>query len=134
MALGDTRSPAEAPPSECSFAADDTTALLIRARGFIERGWCRETGQDANGELVQARSERAVAWCAVGALMAAGVDNKGFWDHPATLRFVAAIDGMSIPDFNDAQSTVGPVLAAFDRAIAFGNTDAASGEAIEAEG
>jgi hypothetical protein len=98
--------------------ADETTALLIRARGFIERGWCRETAQDANGDLIQARSDRAVAWCAVGALMAAGVDHKGFWEHPATLRLIAAIDGAKIPDFNDAQTTVAPVLAAFDRAIA----------------
>jgi hypothetical protein len=103
--------------SQADPEVDETTALLIRARAFIERGWCRETAQDANGDLVQARSERAVRWCAVGALMAAGVDNHGFWDHPATLRLIAAIGGAKIPDFNDAQATAGPVLAAFDRAI-----------------
>lgn len=98
--------------------ADETTAILIRARAFIARGWCRETAQDADGDLTKARSEQAVAWCAVGALMAAGVDNHGFWDHPATLRLIRAIGGAKIPDFNDAQTTVGPILAAFDRAIA----------------
>jgi hypothetical protein len=35
MPLDDTN---WSPPTE---AIDETTALLVRARGFIERGWCR---------------------------------------------------------------------------------------------
>ncbi|HXP05507.1 MAG TPA: hypothetical protein VN808_15415, partial [Stellaceae bacterium] len=54
--------------------ADDATALLIRARSFIKRGWCRHSAAvDENGVEVHPTSERAVAWCAIGALDAAGI-------------------------------------------------------------
>jgi hypothetical protein len=42
------------------------------------------------------------------------------WDtgvKPALLRLEAAIGGGPINAFNDDQETVGPVLAAFERAI-----------------
>ena len=42
---------------------DETTLLLIRARKFIQRGWCRDAiARDADGnQLVDARSAGAVA-------------------------------------------------------------------------
>lgn len=97
---------------------DETTALLIRARGFIERGWSRGTyARDANGSIVPPHSPKAVCWCAVGALIAVGVHTP----HPARNRLLAAIrTGESLSTFNDRQETVEPVLAAFDRAIAAG--------------
>ena len=43
----------------------------------------------------------------------------------AVERLEAVIGGQSLPRFNNRQETVEPVLAAFDRAIAFGNVVAA---------
>ena len=53
---------------------DETTTLLIRARNFIQRGWCRAAiARDADGNhLMDARSADAVAWCSIGALEATG--------------------------------------------------------------
>jgi hypothetical protein len=102
---------------------DGTTALLIRARGFVERGWCQRTNaQDARRFPVPIWDKRAAAWCAAGAVFAAGVapDN---WRHPAFVRLKAAIGAnVGVHDFNDSQRTVEPVLAAFDRAIAAGQS------------
>jgi len=94
---------------------DETTALLIRARGFIERGWCRcQQAVDANGSSTSPTSEDAVAWCASGALIAAGASSVF---DPAVQLLHAAI-GKTIWIFNDDQETVEPILVAFDRAIA----------------
>ena len=47
---------------------DATTDLLIRARGFIERGWCQNAAaKNTDGIGIDPRSERAVAWCPAGA-------------------------------------------------------------------
>jgi hypothetical protein len=40
--------------------------------------------------------------------------------HPAVVRRTKSIGSSCIGGFNDLQETVGPVLAAFDRAIAAG--------------
>jgi hypothetical protein len=100
-----------------TIEVDETTEILIRARGFLERGWCRNTlARDADGNAIKPISERAVAWCAIGAVDATRMP----WDtgvKPALLRLEAAIGGEPINEFNDHQETLGPVLAAFDRAI-----------------
>ena len=98
---------------------DETTALLIRARGFLERGWCKGTmAQTALGEHVEPRSSAAVRWCSWGALLAAGMASP---DYQAVARLDGVTSGTGgIVLFNDAQKTVEPVLAAFDRAIAAG--------------
>ncbi len=103
-------------------ASDAATRLLIRARGFIERGWCRYVqAEDAAGYGVNPTSKRAVAWCASGALLSAGVpDGPDYIAHPAVHRLEAAIGGEPIHKFNNRQETFEPVLAAFDRAIAMG--------------
>lgn len=98
---------------------NDTTALLVRARGFIERGWCRAWfARDIHGNESSPCSEHAVAWCMTGALIAADDGIEGA-NAAATKRLSAAIGGDGlIGVFNDTQETVEPVLAAFDRAIA----------------
>jgi hypothetical protein len=55
------------------------------------------------------------------------------WDtgaKSALRRLEAAIGGEPINDFNDRQTTVGPILAAFDRAI---RSAAASSRSREAD-
>jgi hypothetical protein len=114
--------PSDAPPDT---EVDETTALLIRARAFIERGWCRFMGaQDAAGNICDARNDQAVRWCVLGALVAAGMpytqSDRSLLPHPAILRLAATI-GEPIAAFNNRQETVEPVLAAFDAAIAAGD-------------
>jgi hypothetical protein len=140
---------------------DSTTALLIRARGFIERGWCRGEGaKAANGCVVDPTSAEAVAWCSVGALVAAGMPVTAacvhiwqqpvmrrlgeataayvhIWQQPAMRRLGEAMWCASsiVSRFNDNQETVEPILAAFDRAIAAGtghDTSAPKGHAVGA--
>jgi hypothetical protein len=106
------------PPIEAEV--DETTLLLIRARGLVERGWCRGiSALDSDGATIEPQDEAAVCWCAYGALIAASwrtdVSNEAV--AAAFDRFQAAIGGENILDFNDSQETVEPVLAAFDRAI-----------------
>jgi hypothetical protein len=97
---------------------DETTTLLIRARSFLERGWCRDTlARDAWGNEVSACGDRAAKWCINGALLAAGF-RGAYVSHPAVARLEAAIDGEDLVEFNNQQETVEPILAAFDRAIA----------------
>jgi hypothetical protein len=101
---------------------DEATALLVRARGLLERGWCRGTSaRNFLGFTVNSYSSRAVAWCASGALRVAGMMASDLTRRRARIRLVAAIDGEYLPDFNDRQETVGPVLAAFDLAISAGS-------------
>jgi hypothetical protein len=107
------------PPTETT-EIDPTTDLLIRARGFIERGWCRDAlALDAEGKRVRPRSDRAVAWCAHGALIAAGMALLDL-DNPAVHRLTGGRDGYFLVKFNNTQKSVVPILAAFDRAIVAG--------------
>src|SRR5271170_6750272 len=90
-----------------TIEVDETTEILIRARGFLERGWCQNTlARDADGNAIEPISERAVAWCAIGAVDAIRIPcNMGV--KPA-LRRLEAATGEPINDFNDRQKTVGP--------------------------
>jgi hypothetical protein len=100
---------------------DETTALLIRACAFLERGWCRYAqAKDVVGNQCDPSNEGAVEWCAWGALVAAGASQTDY-DAPVYLQLGAVI-GERIVNFNDAQETVEPILAAFDRAIAAART------------
>jgi hypothetical protein len=113
-------------PTSTTTVDDEATALLIRARGLLERGWCR--GATARNLLrlpVRPYSRWATAWCASGALRAARGTASGFTAHRANVRLIAAIGGETLWDFNDGQKTVEPVLAAFDRAIAEGHSPSA---------
>jgi hypothetical protein len=101
--------------------AGPATEILIRARSFLQRGWCRDKGAvDENGIEVHPTSERAIAWCALGALDAAGIPylhHQHGW-HPAYRRLQGVIGLERLMDFNARQEAVEPVLAVFDRAIA----------------
>jgi hypothetical protein len=104
-------------------ASDDATRLLIRARGFLERGWCQGVAaRDKAGNDVEPTSPDATFWCAFGALIAAGAPTTigAFIDHLAIRRLTAAMDGVIFEYFNDRQEAVEQVLPAFDRAIAAG--------------
>jgi len=60
-----------------------TTALLVRARGLLERGWCVcMLALDHNGDPVDPASERAVHWCPYGALLAA---RQGYTPRSSTV-------------------------------------------------
>ncbi len=108
---------------------DEATELLIRARSFIERGWCRDKAAvDVNGLEVHATSKRAIAWCTLGALDAAGIPylyHREHGCHPAYWRLKVAIGDERPLDFNARQETSGPVLEAFDKAIAAGDRNSA---------
>lgn len=99
-------------------AQDETTALLIRARGFIERGWCKGIHACDGCDIgVDPSSDHAAAWSMVGALLVAGIETPLLDTHPAVKRLYSVVGQALIP-FNNSQKTVEPVLAAFDRAIA----------------
>jgi hypothetical protein len=99
---------------------EETTALLIGARSFIERGWCRSVfALDRYGHGIEPTSEYAVAWCMLGALRAAGWSDDA--DHPALTLLREAAGDAYLVKFNDRQKTVKPILAVFDRAIGLAN-------------
>jgi hypothetical protein len=121
MPLDDTNWPDE------TVEIDATTEVLIRARSFIERGWCRRTAaRNLLGYPVEATSKWAVSWCMGGALIAAAqLGNHAMWGF-ANRRLCAVISDDYVSAFNDRQETVEPILAAFDRAIAAGSASARS--------
>jgi hypothetical protein len=107
--------------TELPAEQSDATRLLIRARSLLLRGWCRDKGAvDENGVEVHPTSDRAIAWCALGALDAAGIPYlyHQHGPHPAYRRLQDQIAPERLMDFNARQEAVEPVLAAFDRAIA----------------
>ena len=98
---------------------DEPTAILIRARDFIERGWCRYFYvKDRLGIPVPATCRWAVSWCAVGAIQAATSSAAHREAHEACTRLRNVMGDVDIIVFNDRQKSVESVLAAFDRAIA----------------
>lgn len=103
---------------ESKTRPDEVTALLIRARALVARGWCRRAAaRNLLGLEVSPYSRHAVAWCADGALQAAQLAASNLEFRRAYLRLLAAMGDELVPAFNDRQTTVEPVLEAFDRAI-----------------
>jgi len=106
---------------------NEATDLLIRARGFIERGWCRDTyARDANGNPVDPCDKCAVSWSLTGAIRAAGgaPDIETAQQVRKCLMDAVGPGWKSFFEFNDRQESVKPILAAFDRAIAAGQNAA----------
>lgn len=100
---------------------DEATALLIRARTLVARGWCRGAlARSRLGRPVNIFSGRAVKWCASGGLQAARLGTSDLEYRRAVYRLSDAIGDEAVHEFNDRQETVEPILAAFDRAIAMG--------------
>src|SRR5712691_10169496 len=95
---------------------DDATRLLLDARSYIERGWCRGfIALAGDGSPVDATDKRAAQWCLYGALLAAGM--RAVRNDPAIVRLQRAAGANNLVDFNNSQKDSAPVLAAFDRAI-----------------
>jgi hypothetical protein len=104
---------------------------LIKARGWIARGWCQRTSaRAADGSQVMAADALATQWCAVGACARASFDDIPterihlFDNALATLRDVIAARDSNysrsepVAVFNDAHGrTQAEVLAVFDAAI-----------------
>jgi len=95
---------------------DETTKTLIEARRIlIDYGWCV-------GNLVQ-NDGRHCAMGAINAAMGHHVNAAGpAYGSEAEKRLLKVLPqkwlGQCIPSFNNAQDTVEPVIALFDRAIA----------------
>lgn len=99
-----------------------------RARLAVPGRWTRGAyGRTADGKSSLARFERCVCWCAMGAVRAevyqdATLTNPTVMDHavlePLTRTLIERgyLHGLSV--FNDAQTSVGPVLALYDETIA----------------
>lgn len=97
-----------------------TADVLRRAKAvLIERGWTVGDNEDGDGCV-----------CAEGALIVAlgGNVEDLFYPGDAYYTLRRAINGddrstTPVFAFNDAQDSVGPVLAAFDRAIALAESE-----------
>jgi hypothetical protein len=101
---------------------DEATALLIRARALVARGWCRRTpARNRFGFRVSPYSRWATRWCASGAIQAARLTASDLAWRRACARLSIAMGYGLFWLFNDYQKNVEPVLAAFDRAIAAGD-------------
>lgn len=91
--------------------------ILKAARELIAKPerWTRGCGaRDASGEDVEARSDAAICWCAIGAIVRVSDDNP----VPAEMLLRRVLpDGGFISSFNDSHDHA-EVVALFDRAIA----------------
>jgi hypothetical protein len=93
--------------------------LLTQARALIETGWCRgSSARDAKGLVTPFGGEKAVSFCASGALVHLSYCmTKAFRDASAALHKAVGAFG-SLAYWNDApERTKEEVLAAYDRAI-----------------
>lgn len=96
---------------------------LERARALVAKGWVQDKeAADAKGLDVDALSELACSWCALGAL-AAAANGHGFETYKAAREALARAAGEQptndmIARWNDSAGSVDVVLAAFDKAIA----------------
>lgn len=113
--------------------------LLKKARGYLEKGFCHfNRGLDSNGYYVEGNSDRAVQWCALGAIDKAmghhysedGVDpvalramSRLYSQLPEEARaYMSGADPIynqsaGIANYNN-HNTQEDVLALFDKAIA----------------
>jgi len=86
---------------------------LEAGRARVERGWCKSVdAKDESGASVPPESVFACSWCARGATFLDPEVRRAL-DHqmPRTYK--------NLTVFNDAQKSVVPILALFDRAIAW---------------
>jgi hypothetical protein len=132
--MGDQPPPHHFAEAVRRMAASLAQALLLYARGLIERGWCQgATGRDAHGNRVDPWSPEARTWSAVGAFVAGYSQMRDMYSemgeivpdreavfsafHEANLALLAAI-GDALQPWNDSPSrTQEDVYSAFTRAI-----------------
>jgi hypothetical protein len=101
---------------------DINTQLLIDAKQLlIDKGWCTKClAVDRYGRDISHNSPQAVGFCALGAIFRAAHDRRHITLENAPFERLQIAMGGNIPVFNNRQTSVEPVLAAFDRAIAMG--------------
>ena len=106
---------------------EKTVQVLQQARQRLQRGWCRKVfAETAAGYRVPPYDQDACRWCLSGAVKAAAGDGSppfcvaeaedelrrtiesSYPDHPCWEY---------IPNFNDEQDSVEPVLAVVDKTI-----------------
>lgn len=97
---------------------DNVLQVLIKARGHIERGWCKNAlARTSNGRKIDPYHADAAKWCAIGAVIA----TTGTDSNPAVYRrLTAAAKWLGSPNvmaFNDAQWRRERVLMLYDVAI-----------------
>ena len=96
----------------------NTLEVLIVARKLIEKpeNWTRDfLARDSHGDPVYVHSDKAVCFCAMGALhKAIGETSAEYLDVVASLASAARID--TVAGFNDTH-THDEVLALFGKAI-----------------
>lgn len=93
--------------------------ILKLARAKIERpeNWTQGTyARDANRKKVGAKSEKAVCWCSLGALVVASGSDLYDPAVRSAMTQLGRINGQVVWCFNDTH-THAEVLAAFDKAI-----------------
>lgn len=108
-----------------------TADVLRKARGYVEKGWCRNSNAlDAAGVEVSPECRAAVRWCMWGAMRRAA-DWQRTGDAPldAAMRTLAAATGgdprRSVSAWNDApRRTQAQVLRVFDKAIKLAEEEA----------
>lgn len=111
---------------------------MERAAELVQRGWCKFVeARDKRGRRVSAVSERAVGWCATGAIVRAIYDVTGretdslYYDPLApALRILwlaaNASDGRDIPYWNNTRPNKRPVVDALRSASAVSSAPACS--------
>lgn len=93
--------------------------ILVAARDKIadEKNWTQgEFARDANGDDVNAVSNKAVCWCAIGSLISVLPEDLSF-DSVSLWKLVDSASGGSSYAFNDSH-THAEVLGLFDKLIA----------------
>jgi hypothetical protein len=88
----------------------EAAALAVIAGALIERtGWVQGHGAvDANGKMINARADGAVAFCALGALWACYVCGPIDGDAPEIKEICSSFRdeyGTGISDYNDQKHT-----------------------------
>ena len=99
--------------------------VLIRARGFIERGWAKyEYAFNDKGHPVEPNAPEATCWCSFGALRAACGLGAEPYEQPPPKEYLDALGVViwmvdySLDGWNDEEGrTKEEVLALFDDAI-----------------
>ncbi|ORE90214.1 hypothetical protein ATO13_23301 [Stappia sp. 22II-S9-Z10] len=99
--------------------SDAAVGILRDARGYIERGWAQgDAARDDDGFACTVESRKAVRWCALGAIGAAGRRFPQRDRDTALTALYRAVGTPTISFWNDSpRRTQADVLAAFDRAI-----------------
>jgi hypothetical protein len=96
-----------------------TREVLIAAQALIAdpKHWTRgANARDATGRWTNTYGNRAVSWCALGAVCRVSTMDEVRADALGILRGLAEADGSGLTEFNDSRRHAA-VIELFDRAI-----------------